>query len=48
MVQITKVVVELYREFEITLAHPERSWRVSGAWLTTQQDLDVLVRRRIR
>lgn len=39
--QILKVMVELYRNFDIELARPEEDWHVSGAWLTRQTHMDM-------
>lgn len=47
MMQITKVVVELYRNFEIELADPSKDWHVSGGWLTRQTQMDMILRKRI-
>ncbi|KAI1162580.1 cytochrome P450 [Nemania serpens] len=46
MMQLTKIIVELYRNFEITLANPDKDWSVSGGWLTRQSDMDVILTKR--
>jgi hypothetical protein len=46
MMQLTKIIVELYRNFEITLADPNKDWTVSGGWLTRQSDMDVILSKR--
>ncbi|TRX98040.1 hypothetical protein FHL15_001250 [Xylaria flabelliformis] len=46
MMQLTKIIVELYRNFEITLVNPEKDWKVSGGWLTRQSDMDVVLTKR--
>lgn len=46
MMQLTKIIVELYRNFEITLANPDKDWTVSGGWLTRQSDMDVVLTKR--
>jgi len=33
MMQLTKIIVELYRNFDITLANPDEEWNVSSSWL---------------
>lgn len=46
MMQITKVILELYRNFEIKLADPSRAWQVSGGWLTRQTQMHMIIRKR--
>jgi cytochrome P450 len=46
MMQLTKIIVELYRNFQITLVNPDKTWKVSGGWLTRQTDMDVILTRR--
>ncbi|KAI0190596.1 cytochrome P450 [Astrocystis sublimbata] len=46
MMQLTKIIVELYRNFQITLADPDKEWKVSGGWLTRQSDMDVVLTKR--
>ena len=43
MMQLTKVVVELYRNFEIQLVDPSSEWHVSGGWLTRQTRMDTIL-----
>ncbi|KAI1288713.1 cytochrome P450 [Xylaria venustula] len=47
MMQLTKIIVELYRNFEITLANPDKEWKVSGGWLTRQTGMDVVLTKRV-
>ncbi|KAI0446171.1 cytochrome P450 [Xylaria telfairii] len=46
MMQLTKIIVELYRHFEITLVDSSKDWTVSGGWLTRQSDMDVILSKR--
>ncbi|KAI0469329.1 cytochrome P450 [Xylaria cf. heliscus] len=46
MMQLTKIIVELYRNFQITLADPGKEWKVSGGWLTRQTDMDMILAKR--
>lgn len=46
MMQLTKIIVELYRNYDIMLAHPEKEWKVSGGWLTRQSDMDMIIGKR--
>ncbi|CRG87516.1 hypothetical protein PISL3812_04534 [Talaromyces islandicus] len=46
MMQLTKIVVELYRNFDILLANPDKEWTVSGGWLTRQSEMDMVLKRR--
>ncbi|CAN8104061.1 unnamed protein product [Discula destructiva] len=43
MMQLTKIIVELYRNFHITLENPEKDWTVSGGWLTRQSDMGMIL-----
>lgn len=47
MMQLTKIIVELYRNFEITLAQPNKEWKVSGGWLTRQSEMDTILTKRM-
>jgi hypothetical protein len=44
--QLTKIVVELYRNFDIGLANPDKDWIVSGGWLTRQSEMDMVLKKR--
>ncbi|KAI1173081.1 cytochrome P450 [Nemania sp. FL0916] len=46
MMQLTKIIVELYQNFQITLVNPDKTWKVSGGWLTRQTDMDVVLTKR--
>ncbi|KAI1751875.1 cytochrome P450 [Xylaria castorea] len=46
MMQLTKIIVELYRNFEITLAQPDKEWKISGGWLTRQTEMDMILTKR--
>ncbi|KAK6005955.1 hypothetical protein QM012_006365 [Aureobasidium pullulans] len=48
MMQLTKIIVELYRNFDITLADPNKDWSVSGGWLTRQSEMDMILTKRNR
>ena len=47
MMQISKLIVELYRNFHIELADPEKDWRISGGWITKQTEMDMLLTQRV-
>jgi hypothetical protein len=47
MMQLTKIIVELYRNFDIKLANPDKEWVVSGGWLTRQTEMDMVLIKRI-
>lgn len=42
MMQMVKLVFELYRHFEIGLPEPAREWKVSGGWITKQMGMDLV------
>ncbi|XXH01634.1 hypothetical protein Hte_007994 [Hypoxylon texense] len=46
MMQLTKIIVELYRNFDIRLADPGKEWTVSGGWLTRQTEMDMILTKR--
>lgn len=46
MMEITKLIVELYRTFDIELPDPNHEWDVDGNWLTTQTNMDMIFTRR--
>ncbi|KAI0865193.1 cytochrome P450 oxidoreductase [Xylaria cubensis] len=46
MMQLTKIIVELYRNYDIMLAQPEKEWKVSGGWLTRQSDMPMIIGKR--
>jgi hypothetical protein len=41
-----KVIPELYRRFEISLAVPEREWTIVNHWFVQQEGLDCVLRGR--
>ncbi|KAL4966093.1 cytochrome P450 [Aspergillus stella-maris] len=43
MIQITNVVAEFFYRFSISLANPEKAWKVTGSWVTKQTDMDMIV-----
>ncbi|XDG03462.1 hypothetical protein ABKA04_003077 [Annulohypoxylon sp. FPYF3050] len=46
MMQLTKIIVELYRNFDINLANADKEWTVSGGWLTRQTHMDIVLSKR--
>lgn len=46
MMQLTKIIVELYRNFDINLANAGKEWTVSGGWLTRQTEMDMMLSKR--
>lgn len=46
MMQLTKIIVELYRNFDINLADADKEWTVSGGWLTRQTHMDMVLSKR--
>lgn len=44
--EVNKAVAEIYRHYNVSLADPEMSWKVSGHWMTRQWDMDVILTRR--
>lgn len=46
MMQLTKIIVELYRNFDITLESPDKEWVVSGGWLTRQTEMEMILTKR--
>lgn len=46
MLEMTKVIVELYRNFDIELHDINHDWFVDGNWLTAQKDMDMIITRK--
>ncbi|KAI0010206.1 cytochrome P450 [Xylariaceae sp. FL0662B] len=46
MMQLTKIIVELYRNFNIKLTNPDKDWNVSGGWLTRQTEMGMTLTKR--
>lgn len=46
MMQILKIVVEIYRNFDVELEDPGKEWHVSGGWLTRQTDMNMVLKSR--
>lgn len=46
MMEITKLIVELYRNFDIELPDADHEWDVGGNWLTTQTNMDMIFTKR--
>jgi hypothetical protein len=47
MMQLMKIIVEIYRNFDVKLADPKKEWRVSGGWLTRQTDMNMILEKRL-
>ncbi|KAI1811398.1 cytochrome P450 [Poronia punctata] len=47
MMQLTKIIAELYRNFQITLVKPDSDWKVTGGWLTRQTEMDAILTKRL-
>ena len=47
-VEINKVIPELYRQFEVQLAEPEKEWRITNHWFVQQEGVDCVLRKRKR
>ncbi|KAI2768408.1 benzoate 4-monooxygenase cytochrome P450 [Daldinia loculata] len=45
ILMITKLVVEFYRRYNATLAHPDQGWKVHGSWVTKQTGMDMIISR---
>ncbi|KAI1259170.1 cytochrome P450 [Xylariaceae sp. FL1019] len=43
LMEVNKAVAEIYRHYNVSLADPEMSWKVSGHWMTRQWDMDVIL-----
>ena len=41
--QVHKLIVELYRNFRMDLAEPEKEWHVQGGWIHKQTCMDMVV-----
>ncbi|KAF2232240.1 cytochrome P450 oxidoreductase [Viridothelium virens] len=48
MMQLLKVIVELYRHFDIELADPKKEWHISGGWLTRQTQMDMVLTKKLQ
>ncbi|ETN45757.1 uncharacterized protein HMPREF1541_09590 [Cyphellophora europaea CBS 101466] len=45
-IEISKVIPELYRRFEISLAHPEKEWKITNHWFVQQEGVECILRKR--
>ena len=46
-VEINKVIPELYRQFEVQLAQPDKEWRIINHWFVQQEGVECVLRRRM-
>ncbi|KAI9842249.1 MAG: hypothetical protein M1837_007394 [Sclerophora amabilis] len=42
LMQILKLIAELFRHFDIELADPNKRWHVEGTWITKQTGMDMV------
>ncbi|PVI01651.1 cytochrome P450 oxidoreductase [Periconia macrospinosa] len=43
MVQMTKLLVEFLRRYDISLKDPTKEWHVHGSWVARQSEMDIVV-----
>ncbi|OIW35197.1 cytochrome P450 [Coniochaeta ligniaria NRRL 30616] len=48
LMEMSKLVPQLIRNFDIQLVHPDRPWKTTNWWLVKQADMDCYVRRIIK
>lgn len=46
MMELSKLIPQLIRHFDIELVHPDRQWKTTNWWLVKQTDMDCYVRQR--
>ncbi|KAI0380386.1 benzoate 4-monooxygenase cytochrome P450 [Hypomontagnella monticulosa] len=46
LMQISKLVVEFWRQFDAVKAEPEKPWKIHGSWVTKQTDMDMMISQR--
>ncbi|KAF1956869.1 cytochrome P450 [Byssothecium circinans] len=46
--QLSKLLVEFLREYDVRLKDPLKEWHVHGSWVTRQSDMDMVVSRLCR
>lgn len=48
MLEMSKLIPRLVRDFDFELEHPEQTWTTSNVWFVKPQDFEVRIRRRDR
>ncbi|KAL6716510.1 hypothetical protein ACLMJK_006077 [Lecanora helva] len=43
LLQIHKLIVELYRNFDMELVNPDQDWHVQGGWIHKQTNMDMYI-----
>jgi hypothetical protein len=43
LMEMSKVVPQLLREYKLTLANPDKPWKIQNMWFVQQSDLEVLL-----
>jgi cytochrome P450 len=46
LMEMTKIVLQLLREFEVGLKEPKKEWTVKNVWFVQQRGLERVLRRR--
>jgi cytochrome P450 len=46
MLEMSKLVPQLLRQYEFSFARPDLTWTVRGGWMLWQDDVDVFIRHR--
>lgn len=44
--EINKFIPQVFRYFDLKLAHPEREWRTTNRWFIVQKDVEVIFTQR--
>jgi cytochrome P450 len=48
LMEMTKIIPQMLREYEIILAHPEKDWKMKNRWFVQQSGLDCILKKRER
>jgi hypothetical protein len=46
--EMSKVIPQIFRAFDIELVNPQEVWKTTNWWLVKQADMDCYVKRRMK
>lgn len=44
--EMSKIIPQLLREYKLTLANPDKSWKTRNMWFVQQSGVDIILERR--
>jgi cytochrome P450 len=46
LMEMAKIIPQMLREYEISLAHPKKEWKTKNGWFVQQSGLECVLKKR--